>query len=45
MNGNNLDGIVDKMGTLAVIQNEKVTKLVQNEFINGLNYDDNHVNP
>jgi hypothetical protein len=45
MNGKDLDGIIDKIGTLVVNQSEKVTELGQNGFINGLNYDYNHVSP
>jgi hypothetical protein len=45
MNGKHRDGIVDKMGTLVSNQSERVIKLGQNEFINGLNYDCNHVSP
>jgi hypothetical protein len=45
MNGKDFDGIVDKMGTLVANQNERVIKPSQNEFINGLSYDYNHVSP
>ncbi len=39
MSGKDLDGLIDKIGTLVTPQNEKATKLGQNEFINELNYD------
>jgi hypothetical protein len=38
MNGKDLNGIVDNMGTLVVDQSE-------NEFINELSYDCSHVGP
>jgi len=45
MNGKDLDGIIDKMGTLVTNRNERVIKPNQNEFINGLSYDSNHGSP
>jgi hypothetical protein len=45
MNGKDLDDLIDKMGTLVINQNERVTKPGQNEFINELNCDYNHVGP
>jgi hypothetical protein len=45
MNGKDLNGIIDKMDTLVANQSENLTELGQNEFINGLSYDYNHVSP
>jgi hypothetical protein len=43
MNGKDFDGLIDQMGTLVVNQSERAAKIGQNEFINELNYDYNHV--
>jgi hypothetical protein len=45
MSGKDLNGIIDKMGTLVINQIERATKPSQNEFINELNYDYSHVGP
>jgi hypothetical protein len=39
MNGKDINGIIDKMGTLVANQNEKATKPSHNEFINELSND------
>ncbi len=41
MSGKDLDGLIDKIGTLVTPQNEKATKLGHNE----LNYDYSRVGP
>ncbi len=43
MNGEDLNGLLDKMGTLVANQSERATKLGQNEFVNQLNCDCNCV--
>jgi hypothetical protein len=43
MNGKDLNGLIDKMGTLVTNQSEGAIEPGQNEFINELNYDYNHV--
>jgi hypothetical protein len=45
MSGKDLDGLIDKMGTLVTNQSERATKPDQNDFINELNYDYNHIGP
>ncbi len=45
MSGKDLDGFIDKIGTLVTNQSEKATKHGQNEFINELSYDYSHVSP
>ncbi len=45
MSGKDIDGFIDNIGTLVANQREKATKLGQNEFINELSYDYNHVGP
>jgi len=45
MNGKNLNGIIDKVGTLVVNQNERAIECGQNEFINELNCEYSHVGP
>ncbi len=45
MSGKEFDGVIDKMGTLVVNQNERATKPNQNNFINELTYDYNHIGP
>jgi hypothetical protein len=44
MNGKDLNGIVDNMGTLVIDQSEW-TEPSENEFINELSYDCSHVGP
>ncbi len=39
MSGKDLDGLIDKMGTLVANQSERATEFGCNEFINELNYD------
>jgi len=45
MSGKDLDGFIDKMGTLVTNQSERATEPDQNDFINELNYDYNHIGP
>jgi hypothetical protein len=45
MSGKDLDGLIDKMGTLVINQSEGATKPSENEFINELSYDCNYVGP
>ncbi len=45
MSGKDIDGLIDKMGTLVANQNEGAIEPGQNEFINGLSCDYNHVGP
>jgi hypothetical protein len=45
MSDKDLDGIVEKMGTLVANQSERVIELSQNEFINELSCDYNCVSP
>jgi hypothetical protein len=43
MNGKDFNDLIDKMGTLVVNQHEGATELGQNEFVNELSCDYNHV--
>ncbi len=43
MNGKDLNGFIDKMGTLVANQNEGAIEFGHNEFINELSCDYNHV--
>jgi hypothetical protein len=45
MSGKDLNDLIDKMGTLVVNQSERATKSNQNDFINELTYDYNHISP
>jgi hypothetical protein len=45
MSGKDLHGLIDNMGTLVANQNDTATEPNQNEFINELNYDYNHIGP
>jgi hypothetical protein len=45
MSGEDLDGIIDKVGTLVTNQSERATKPSQNEFINEFSYGYNCVGP
>jgi hypothetical protein len=45
MSGKDLHGLIDNMGTLVVNQNDTATEHNQNDFINELNYDYNHIGP
>jgi hypothetical protein len=45
MNGKDFDGLIDKIGTLVISQSERATKPNQNDFINELTYDYNHIGP
>jgi hypothetical protein len=45
VSGKDFDGFINKMGTLVINQSEGTTEPSQNEFVNELNYDCNHVGP
>jgi hypothetical protein len=45
MNGKELNGLTDKMSTLVANKNERATKPNQNDFINELTYNYNHIDP
>jgi hypothetical protein len=45
MNGKDLHGLIDNMGTLVANQNDKATEPNQNDFINELKYNYNHIGP
>ncbi len=45
MSGKDLNDLIDKMGTLVVNQSERATKSNQNDVINELTYNYNHISP
>ncbi len=45
VSGKDFDGFINKMGTLVINQSEGTIEPSQNEFVNELNYDCNHVGP